>query len=125
MSKPPGEIVLGILALLDEHGEMTRGAMCRALGRERMAVASVVSRLNKPGATVPKRVYITCYVYEDDEGRRYPRAVYARGDKPDARKPKADRAAVAARYLARNRSQVASVFDLGRPGRARRALVAL
>lgn len=125
MSKPPGPIVLGILAHITEFGPATRAELCRALGRDREAVASVVSRLARAGRTVPKRIRIVDYVYEDEAGRRYPRALYDLGDGPDEVKPKPDTAANSARYLQRNRTQVASVFDLGRPGRARKALVTL
>ena len=121
--KPPGPIVLGILAHLAEHGPTTRAELCRAIGCDKSAAGSVISRLARPGATTPKRVYVYDYVHEDDGARRYPRALYDLGDFPDKRKPRRDRAAVSQRYRERNRGQVASVFDLGRAGRARRALV--
>lgn len=115
--------MLGILAHLAEHGPTTRADLCRALGRDRMAVASVVSRLNRDGATVPKRIYVCGYIHEGDGQRRYPRALYALGNRPDKPKPKPDTAAVSRRYRERNKGQVTSVFDLARPGRGRRALV--
>ena len=121
--KPPGPIVLGVLALLAEHGPMTRAEVCQHLGRERDEVAAVMTRLGRRLPTVPRRIHVAGYVHEVDQGRRYPRAQYALGDRPDARKPKPDKAAVAARYRERNKGLVVSVFDLGRPGRGRRRLI--
>lgn len=112
--------MLGVLAALADGAQLTRSEVCRELGRERMAVASVMSRMNKPTAWKPKRIYVVGYVFEDDEGRRYPRALYALGALPDAKKPKVVAGAVQARYRQRNKGQVASVWDLGKVGLGRR-----
>ena len=52
--------------------------------------------------------------------RTYPRAVFAMGDKPDAKKPKADQLAVKRRYYARlkSRTTMNSVINLGMHWRA-------
>lgn len=49
-------------------------------------VASLISSMVRRRAA--KQVYIYAYVRENDYGRDYLRAVYALGDKPDARKPR-------------------------------------
>jgi hypothetical protein len=125
--KPPGEIVLGVLRLIEECGPMTRSGLCRALGKERAAVASVISRMNRAWPCVPKRLYVSGYVYDDDDGvgRRYPRAQYDIGDLPDARKPRKKPKEVSKRYRENNKMQVNSVFMLGQPARGRRSLVKL
>ena len=82
-------VVEAILNVLAEEGPMTRSAICRAIGRDRDEIASVVSRLNKKHPKLGKRVYICKWVYDDDVGRMgYPRAVYALGSKDNATKPK-------------------------------------
>lgn len=73
--RPPGPLVLGVLALLAEHGPMTRSEVCAHLGREREEIASVMSRMSRKLATLPKRIHVAGYVEEADEGRRYPRAL--------------------------------------------------
>ena len=110
--KPPGPIVLGILAALERDGPMTRAALCRTIGRTPYEVASVVSRLNRPLKLQPKRIHVVGYVY-DEEGSdiAYPRAVYAIGDGPDARKPAPDRKAVAKRWRDRKKLKVNSVWQ--------------
>lgn len=121
--KPPGPIVRGILAYLGEVGEATRAELMLALGLEKTKCGAVVSRLNKKLKSRPKRLYIVRYVYTDDSnGRTYPRAVYALGDLPDARRPKPDRAAVAKRYRNRERHRVSDVFQWAQPRRVRHQL---
>lgn len=109
MGRPAGRMVLGILAQLEQHGEMTRAALMRALDCSQQDL-SVLHRLRKATPEKPKRVHIARYVFDDEGARPYPRAVYALGDKPDALKP-----------VALNPRRVASVFDLGRPWDDRRA----
>lgn len=118
--KPPGPIVLGILALLERDGPMTRAGLCRALGRPKLEVASVVSRLNRTLKSVPKRIYICGYVY-DEEGSRiaYPRALYDLGDKPDVKRPGPDRKAVAKRWRDSTRQRVSSVWEFAMSRRVR------
>ena len=99
--KPPGEIVLAVLALLAEHTWLTRSELCRLMGRDRHAVASVMSRMSRTWPNVGKRIYVAGYVHEDDGSRRYPRPFYALGDRRDTPKPKPDRNDVLRRYRAR------------------------
>lgn len=99
---------------------MTRAAICRHLGGTRNEIGSVVSRLNRPTTTQPKRIYILRYTYEDEGSNvAYPRAVYALGNKPDAIKPEPNRNEVARRWRERSKVRVNSVFEWAMPRRAR------
>ncbi len=116
MGKPPGVIVLSILAALEAEGPMTRSELVQTTGLPRNLVSSVLSRLNKKQKTAPKRVYIAHYQMDsEDGGRKYPRASYALGDKPDVKKVKATRAQVSAHYRSNLKFRVSSVFDLATP----------
>lgn len=122
--KPPGKLVLAILAALERDGPMTRAAICKAIGVDRLSAASVVSRLCRELPTRPKRVYISHYVYDEEGGRtNYPRAVYALGNCPDAKRPKPQpREAIARRYRQRRKFKVASVWEWAMSRRAREHL---
>jgi len=107
-------VVEAILKALAEHGPMTRRAICRVIGRERNEVASVVSRLNKTLPTAHKRVYVCDWVHDEEGSNRYPRAVYALGDKPDKRKPEPEtHASVSKRWRDSQKLKVISIFELG------------
>ena len=123
MGKPAGYIVLGILRVLEESGPMTRKDIEIETKIDKSLVSPVISRLNKQQKTRPKRIYIREYVYESEDGRGlfYPRAVYAVGDLPDARKPKPMSTATRnRRYRDRNKTFVSSVFALGIANKYRR-----
>ena len=81
-----------------------------------MYVSAVISRMTKPTKTMPKRLYI-CGWIEDAEGeRRYPRAVYDLGDRPDAKRKPLETLAEKRRRWNRYRQARAtmnSVFNLG------------
>jgi DNA-binding transcriptional regulator LsrR (DeoR family) len=110
MGKPPGPIVLGILAVLEADGPMTRSELVQALGMTRNKVSAVLSRMNNMR---PKRVYITHYQMDSDAGgRNYPRASYALGDRPDAKKVKTTAAQNSANYRENLKGRLTSVFDL-------------
>jgi hypothetical protein len=118
MKSKYGEVVQRITALLQEFGPMTRTDMCVELNLDRMNVSAVVTRMSKATETTPKRVYISHYIHSVEGARDYPRAVYALGDKPDAKKPKRDHAKTLAtkrRYNAKIRklNTMNSVFNLG------------
>lgn len=115
MKKDWGTTVTKIVKLLAEEGGMTRAEICMRLGLDRRDVSAVVSRLAKPGAKTPKRIYVKTYVHDCEGARRYPRAVYELGDKPDARRPKADPKGAKERYRRRQKMLLTanSVFNLG------------
>lgn len=112
MSGPSTDL---ILRKLEEEGPMTRAEICQATGLGHDYTSAIISRLARPTATLPKRIYVASYVFDAEGKRRYPRAVYAIGDKRDARKPKPDRTAVHRRFRERRRGLIAgaSVFTWG------------
>lgn len=114
-----GGLVEKITTLILNYGPMTRGEICEHLDRDRQEVASIVSRMSKPGKTLPKRLYILRYVYDQENERRYPRAVYAIGDNPDAKRPGPQVKENKRRYNQSKRQQFTKnfVFNLGLPRR--------
>ncbi len=115
-----GSVTERMLAALAELGPMTRSELCRAVGADRQTCSSIITRLMRPRQrpVAPRRVHI-CGWRDDEEGqRRYLRAVYALGDRPDARKPAYKPRLLAAkrRYWARTHAKrgraVNSVFAL-------------
>ena len=119
MTKKYGETVADILRLLDELGPLSRSEMCEELGLERTYVSAVVTRMASPTKRLPKRIHVSHYVYDMEGARRYPRAVYALGDKPDARRPKANKLDNRRRADAKRRviNTANSVFNLATPRR--------
>lgn len=115
MKKDWGSVTIKITKLMEEYGEMTRHELCELIGEDRMYISAVLSRMSKASKTMPKRIHVVRYVYDQDGMRRYPRAVYALGDKPDAKKPKRDQKANRRRYdeNLRKRMTGISVFHLG------------
>jgi hypothetical protein len=115
MKKAWGQTSSRILAVLQEEGPMTKTEICTAIGLHHDHVATIVNRLTKPCKAYGKRIYVKGYVYDAEGERRYPRAIYAFGSAPDARKPKADIKANKRRYLEglRKRMTANSVFNLG------------
>ena len=70
-----------LLALAKEP--MTKAEICRRLELPHDRVASILSRLNRPGKRIAKRIYISGYTRHTISGRTYIRPIYSLGDKPD------------------------------------------
>lgn len=115
MKRDWGTTVAKITAALEECGEMTPDEICRHIEVERDHVSTILTRMRKPGAVTPQRVYVIRYVYDAEGLRRYPRPVYALGCKENAKKPKANAKENKRRYRARVRKLMTtnSVFNLG------------
>lgn len=109
-----GELVSKILQALKDYGPMTRIEICDVLHTTRKSVSAVMTRLNKTGPASPKRIYVKAYVHDHEGQRRYPRAVYDLGDKPDAKPPGADPVGARKRYHQRKKmlNTANSVFNL-------------
>lgn len=110
-----GAVSAQIIQALETVGPMTRKELCDHLQIDRGIGAAIANRMARPSATLPKRVYIASYVYDQEGQRRYPRAVYAIGDKPDAKRPRPDTAANKRRYIAGKiaKYKMNSVFNMG------------
>lgn len=110
MRRPFGSTANAIRALLRDFGPMTRIELQREVGIPRDRVSAVVSRIHTRG-----EIHIQSYTYDDESGRRYPRAIYAWGPGENAAKPKADKKEVGRRSkrVTRTRIMTSSVFNLG------------
>ena len=115
-----GQRVTDTIVALVQLGEMTAMELAEYLDIARYDAHAVLNRMNKRTKAGLKRIYVVRYIYDHDGARKYPRPVYAIGDKPDAKKPKADRLAVKREYYARlkSRTTMNSVFNLGLQWRA-------
>jgi hypothetical protein len=107
--------VNAITSVLTELGPMTRNEIEAALPEGKVCISSVLSRMNRKTPQSGKRVYIKAYVYDAVDLKRYPRAVYALGDKKDAVKPKANHNENRKRYVQKkvNQYRMNNVFNLG------------
>lgn len=119
MTRKYGETVEAIVRLINELGPLSRAEMCAELGMERTFLSAVVTRMASPTRRLPKRLHVSYYVYDMEGARRYPRAVYALGDQPDAQRPKPRKIENRRRSDAKRRliNTANSVFNLATPRR--------
>lgn len=110
MRRPWGSTKAAVVAALAELGPLTRIEVCREVGLGREFVSAVLSRLHRSG-----EAHVAGYVFDDESGRRYPRAQYAIGPGKDAKRPprKAAEVNVRSQRATRARIQTSSVFNLG------------
>lgn len=104
-----------ILAALAEHGPMLAADLAAELGVETAAVVNAMRHLRRASKRLAKRVYILRWERLAEGEREYPRAVYALGNRPDARKPPRKHVNEIRRdYMQRrvNRTRATSVFNL-------------
>lgn len=117
-----GNLMDQVIAVLREHGPMTRAEIERELGIENAKehLGQIMSRLLKVvkrGECVgQKRAHICRWTRDDDVGRRYLRPVYKLGNRPNAPKPEPlTSKQIKQEYWARRRDRLmaSSVFRLG------------
>lgn len=89
---------------------MTMAEVCDVTGLDKYNAAAILQGLNNASARKPKRIYIVKYVFDHEGARRYPRAVYDIGDKPDAPKPKSDERQIKRRYRAAKKARLKANF---------------
>lgn len=110
-----GETVRGITHNIMVNGPMTLADLSAALGKHKSYVHPVIARMMKPTTkpAMPKRLYVVQYVYDQEGMRKYPRAMYALGEGPDAPHPGRNKNAKR-EYLQRKRAHQTtnSVFNL-------------
>ena len=96
-----------------ELGPLTSAELARELGLERNAVADALCKMQKKRKTRPRLIHIANYVMDDevDDALRL-RAVFALGDKPDAKRPATSGAERSRRYRAKKKVKVNSIFSL-------------
>lgn len=99
---------------LEEFGRMTAQELADWADMGRYDAHAVLVRMNKRTKAGEKRIHIADWVHGHDGARRYPRPVYALGDKLDRPKPKADPAANRRRHeQGKNKMyRMNSVFNL-------------
>lgn len=109
-----GKHVIKLLEALDECGRMSAQEFADWAEISRYAAHAVLHRMNTRTQAGEKRIHIADWTYGHDGARRYPRPVYALGDKRDKAKPKPDVAANRRRSEGnRNRMhRMNSVFNL-------------
>jgi len=102
-----------IIDYLTNNGPSTQAELRRAIDTEdKKPVSGVLGRLHKALSRTPKRVYICDWVYDDENNKTYPRALYALGSLPDAKKPKTSKTEHNRKYREKNKGQISSVWDL-------------
>ena len=119
MKRERGETVENVLYVLEECGPMTREEIGRHLDIPKRQLSPVISRMSKDSPRAGKRIHVTQYIYDQEGQRRYPRAVFAIGDRPDAAKPERDIKGAKQRYNARLKARHTAnfVFNLALPRR--------
>ena len=107
---------LAILDYLEEFGPTTSLELAEQLGISRSYARACVSYCKKT-----KRIYVHSYTRDEMSDRLYPRARYAAGNLPDAKKPKPlPEKEYRKRYRSKKSTFVSSVFNLGTSVEARR-----
>ena len=109
-----GTLIAKAWEALHEFGKITAQEFADYADIGRYDAHAALSKMNKRTKDGVKRIYIADWVYNHDDARRYPRAVFMIGDKPDKKKPRPDVAENKRRYeQSRNRMyRINSVFNL-------------
>ena len=102
-----------ITKALQEFGQLTGAELAEITGIDKDLVHATTQRMRIQLRSMPKRIHITAWTNDDENGRSYPRPVYALGDKPDAAKPKSNPKKTKMAYEARQKVKVNSVWMLG------------
>jgi len=85
-----GPHVAKLYEALEEFGKVTAQEFADYADIGRYDAHAVLNRLIKRTKAGEKRLYIAAWTYDHDDARRYPRAVFMIGDKPDKARPKPD-----------------------------------
>lgn len=112
-----------IISLLEAQGPMTQREIAEELGIHIDTLRGYIGSLRqrRPGV-----LYVHSYRRDEDGGRLYPRALWAVGDKPDAKRPpKLSKQVYNKRGKDRMKSRVASVFHLAYVNKTNRVKAAL
>lgn len=112
-----GSHVIKALEAFAEFGRLTAQEFADYADIGRYDAHAVLNRMNKRTKAGEKRIYVADWIHSHDDARRYPRAVFMLGDKPDKPRPKPNI------RLNRQRSEhkslkairMTSVFNMGLP----------
>lgn len=104
-----------VIKALQEVGPMTMADVMNETGLNKNSASRALVDLIKDSKRIKKRAYVKEWVYDQEGQRRYPRAVYAWGNKPDKEKPKEDKSVTQKRHRTKKRMlrAVNSVFNFG------------
>ena len=83
-----GVLVTKAWEALHEFGKITAQEFADYADIGRYDAHAVLNRMSKRTKDGLKRLYVADWAYEHDDARRYPRAIFMIGDKPDKKKPK-------------------------------------
>lgn len=83
-----GSHVIKVLEALDTFGQITAQEFADYADIGRYDAHAVLNRMAKRTKAGVKRLYVADWTHEHDDARRYPRAVFKLGDRPDKPKPK-------------------------------------
>lgn len=83
-----GTLVSKAWEALHEFGKITAQEFADYADIGRYDAHAALAKMNKRTKDGVKRIYIAEWTYNHDDARRYPRAVFMVGDKPDKPKPK-------------------------------------
>lgn len=109
-----GSHVTRVWEALESFGRITAQEFADYADIGRYDAHAVLYRMAKRTKAGEKRLYVAAWVYEHDDAKRYPRAVYMAGDKPDKPRPQPDIRENRRRSEAKrnNLIRVTSVFNL-------------
>lgn len=100
-----------IIDLLTASGPMTQRELAEELGLEIDLLRGYIGALRQRS---PGVLYVHSYRRDEDGGRLYPRALWAVGNEPDAKRPKPlPKTVYNKRGKDKMKTRVASVFHLG------------
>jgi hypothetical protein len=85
-----GMHVIKALEALAEFKRLTAQEFADYADIGRYDAHAVLNRMNKRTKAGEKRIYVADWTHGHDNARRYPRAVFMLGDKPDKPRPKPD-----------------------------------
>lgn len=85
-----GSHVIKVLEALNAFGQITAQEFADYADIGRYDAHAVLTRMAKRTKAGDKRIYVADWTHEHDDARRYPRAVFKLGDKPDKPKPAPD-----------------------------------
>jgi hypothetical protein len=85
-----GPHVIKALEAFAEFSRLTAQEFADYADIGRYDAHAVLNRMNRRTKAGEKRIHVADWAYEHDDARRYPRAVFMLGDRPDKPKPKPD-----------------------------------
>lgn len=112
-----GSHILKIWEALAEFGKITAQEFADYADIGRYDAHAALNKMNKRTKAGVKRIYVADWTYDHDDARRYPRAVFMVGDKPDKPRPKPNLRENRRRSEAKRNKvlRMSSVFNMALP----------